>query len=75
MFLNIHSKLAEYYSTHDHLKDAKKEIDLIEPRYEKVKGDRFAELNYNGAKANLFKSNWRLRKQSVSCSEETGKCH
>ena len=56
MFLSIHSKLAEYYSTHDHLQDAKKEIDLIEPRYEKVKGDRFAELNYNGAKANYLKA-------------------
>jgi signal transduction histidine kinase len=51
MFFDIHSKLAEYYSRHQQLELAKNEINLLEPRYEKVKGDRIVELDYSGAKA------------------------
>ncbi len=51
MFIYIHSKLAEYYSRNRMLKKAIREIELIEPRYAKVTEDRYAELNYSGAKA------------------------
>jgi signal transduction histidine kinase len=55
MFFDIHSKLAEHYSRHHQLEMAKKEIDLLEPRYKKVKGDRIVELDYSGAKATYLK--------------------
>jgi signal transduction histidine kinase len=55
MFFNIHAKLAEYYSRNHQLEMAKKEINLLEPRYEKAKGDRLVELDYSGAKATYLK--------------------
>ena len=51
MFINIHSKLAEYYSLNNNLNKAKEEIDLIEPSFNQINGDRFAELSLSGAKA------------------------
>ena len=56
MFIYIHSKLSEYYSDHGNIKEALAEIQLIEPRYEQVTEDRYAELNYTGAKATYFKA-------------------
>lgn len=56
MFIYIHSKLAEYYSANGDLKKAIAEIELIEPRYNKVTEDRYAELNYSGAKATYLKA-------------------
>ena len=54
MYVNIHSKLAEYYSTNKDLKKAKEQIDLIEPYLSEIRGDRFAELSYNGAKSSYL---------------------
>ena len=51
MYINIHSELAEYYSTNNDLKKAKEQIDLIEPYLSQILEDRFAELSYNGAKS------------------------
>jgi len=56
MFIYIHAKLAEYYSRRGDLKKAIQEIELIEPRYIKVTEDRYAELNYSGAKATYLKA-------------------
>ncbi len=56
MFIYIHSKLAEYYSIHGDIKNAEEEIQLIEPRYQEVTEDRYAELNYSGAKATYSKA-------------------
>jgi signal transduction histidine kinase len=50
-FIEIHAQLAEYYSNNNDLKKAKEEIDLIEPRYQNMEGDRFVELSYSAAKA------------------------
>ena len=51
MFINIHSKLAEYYSSSNKLKKAKEQIDIIEPYFDEITGDRFAELSFSGAKS------------------------
>ncbi|MFT5238732.1 MAG: signal transduction histidine kinase [Flavobacteriaceae bacterium] len=54
MYINIHSKLAEYYSTNNNLKKAKGQLDLIEPYLSEIRGDRFAELSYSGAKSSYL---------------------
>jgi signal transduction histidine kinase len=54
MYINIHSKLAEYYSVNNNLKKAKEQLDLVEPYLSQFLGDRFVELSYNGAKASYL---------------------
>ncbi len=55
-FIDVHAELAQYYSVHNRIEQAKEEIDLIDSQYEKVEGNRFAELSYNGAKAYYLKA-------------------
>lgn len=54
MYINIHSKLAEYYSANNNLKQAKEQLDSIEPYLSQIEGDRFAELSYSGAKSSYL---------------------
>lgn len=54
LFINIHSKLSEYYSEHKDLIKAKQEILHINPYYEKVLGDPSSELNFNSAHATFL---------------------
>ena len=56
MYLYIHSKLAEYYSVSGDMKKAIEQIELIEPRYQQETEDRYAKLNYSGAKATYLKA-------------------
>ncbi|GHC42759.1 hypothetical protein GCM10008083_01180 [Ulvibacter litoralis] len=54
MFINIHSKLSEYYSEHKELIKAKQEILTIKPYYDSALGDPSAELNFNSAHATFL---------------------
>ncbi|RMA66271.1 sensor histidine kinase [Ulvibacter antarcticus] len=56
MYINIHAKLSEYYSSQNDLINAKTELDLIEPLYSKFAGDHVVELVYFGAKATYLKT-------------------
>jgi len=55
-FIDIHSKLAEYYSIHNDLKKAKEQIEIIEPHDKNIIGDRYKELIFSGANAAYLKA-------------------
>ncbi len=50
-YIIIHSKLSEFYSNDNKPEKAKYQLQLLDDKYEKIKGDILAESYYFGAKA------------------------
>ncbi len=50
-YVIIHSKLSEYYSSDYKIEKAKYQLELLDKKYEEIKGDILAESYYLGAKA------------------------
>jgi len=55
-YMIIHGKLSEYYCHDYEFEKAEKELVLLDEKFEDVKGDKFAESYYYGAKAVYYLS-------------------